>query len=435
MGGIGVSSSSSHNPDRHMMALRQFLSQGRKRIGLLLGAGVPCSVRTNSCGRLDVSGDPLIPDVVKLTDSTLDTLDENEKKTIESLKKELGDSPNIEKILTRTRHLSQVIGSAEVHGLNGKQYESMAKKICDSIGKQVSVHLPTEKNPYSDLVSWIGGIHRKHPVEIFTPNYDLLIEEALERAGVPFFDGFSGSHMPFFDSASIADDKLPARWARVWKIHGSLGWEILKNTGGSDSRVTIVRTGVRQSTGLIYPDHMKYDMITKQPYSALFERLGKFLRTPDSLLLCSGFSFSDAHIGAVLGEAMSANGHTAVWAFQYKSLEEEQAALKLADRCPNMSVFASDGAMISGVRGKWSLQASLSDEWKEVRRTYWRSSEDKKDESFLLGDFADLSHFISLSVSLHARPTFQKTDRGSISDDVGNGIVGEIEAREGEHDA
>ena len=425
-----MTESSTHNPDRHMAALRQFLSQGRKRIGLLLGAGVPCSVRINSDGALDAKGDPLIPSVEKLTESALDALDENEKNAIESFRLELGDSVNIEKILTRTRHLSQVIGAAKVNGLNGREYENMAEKICRGIGNHVSASLPNERNSYNELVSWIGGIHRAHPVEIFTPNYDLLIEEALERAGIPYFDGFSGSHMPFFDSASISDDKLPARWARVWKIHGSLGWEVSKTTSGRNSKVTIVRTGARESTGLIYPDHMKYDLITKLPYSALFERLGSFLRTPDSLLLCSGFSFSDAHIVAVLGEAMSTNGHTAIWAFQYNSLDDEKPAVELANRCPNMSVFASDGAIVSGVRGKWGQATSIPKEWREIRQTYWGSREGEEQKIFLLGNFKDLAHFMALSISLYVKPNFQANEKVSEVDDENSEIVLESNVEE-----
>lgn len=34
-----------HNPDRYMGDLRQILAQGRKRIGLLIGAGAPASIQ------------------------------------------------------------------------------------------------------------------------------------------------------------------------------------------------------------------------------------------------------------------------------------------------------------------------------------------------------------------------------------------------------
>ena len=381
-----------HNPDRYMVDLRQILSQGRKRIGLLIGAGAPVSVKVNNEGKLDDKGNPLIPDVEKLTARVQGELTDDDKAAIGALRPQLGGNPNIEKILTQVRQLSQVIGTEKVHGYNGEEYKVLAGKICASIGKIVAPALPKEPNPYTELVSWIGGTHREHPVEIFTPNYDLLIEEAFERAKLPYFDGFSGAHRPFFDPASISEDALPARWSRLWKIHGSLGWEV--------SGDTIIRTGHREATALIYPDHLKYDQITRQPYSAFFERLRKFLTTPDSLMLCTGFSFFDAHITSVLDEALAANKHTAIIAFQFKSIDESEAAVKIAQRRPNLSVYAQDGAVICGVPGKWRLGESPSNEWENIRGTFWKAGNPGE---FLLGDFARLARFFALTQTIDFR--------------------------------
>lgn len=377
-----------HNPDRFMVDLRQILSQGKKRIGLLLGAGAPVSVKVNAEGKLDASGEPLIPDVARLTTIVLDDLTVEDRAVVAKLLPELGDSPNIEAILTRIRRLSQAIGAAEVYGLNGTGYEELAHRICMKIGAIVASPLPEEPNAFTELVSWIGGIHRDHPIEIFTPNYDLLLEEAFERARLPYFDGFTGSHKPFFDPASISNDSLPARWSRMWKIHGSLGWELKPDA--------IIRTGSREATQLIYPDHLKYEQIARQPYSALFDRLRDFLTTPDTILICSGFSFFDAHISAVLDEALSSNTHAAVLAFQFKSLEEEELAVKLALRRPNLSVYARDGAVIFGVKGKWRPGEPPTEEWKSIRRTFWQSDAGGESQ-FVLGNFARLARFFALA--------------------------------------
>lgn len=383
-----------HNPDRYMVDLRQILSQGRKRIGLLIGAGAPVSVSVNADGKLDDAGEPLIPDVARLTDAVVESLESENRTVIDALLPELGDNPNIETILTRVRRLSQAIGSVKVHGLNGEGYDALAENICNKIGKIVAPNLPEESNSYTELVSWIGGTHREHPIEIFTPNYDLLIEEAFERARLPYFDGFSGAHRPFFDAASISDDSLPARWSRLWKIHGSLGWQIEEDA--------IIRTGSREATKLIYPDRLKYDQITRQPYSSLFERLREFLTTPDSLLLCTGFSFFDAHITSVLDEALSANTHTAILAFQFGPLTRQQSATKLAQRRPNMSVYARDGAVISGVQGKWQPGQPPTEEWENIRRTFWKSGAGPNGE-FLLGDFTKLARFFAQAKAIELR--------------------------------
>ena len=391
-----------HNPDRFMADLRKILSQGSKRIGLLIGAGAPVALKVNEQGELDDNAQPLIPDVERLTQAVVDKLEESDRAVISKLFPELDKYPNIETILTRIRRLSQAIGNAEVYDLNGAGYEAMAERICQKIGCIVARHLPSEQNPYTELVSWIGGTHRDHPIEIFTPNYDLLLEEAFERAQLPYFDGFSGSHKPFFDPTSISDDVLPPRWSRLWKIHGSLGWEI--------SGDTVIRTGSREASMLIYPDHLKYDQITRQPYSALFERLRTFLMTPDSLLLCTGFSFCDAQITAILDEALAANTHTAILAFQFRPLDQERAAVKLALRRPNLSVYGRDRAMIFGVRGTWQPGQPPTDDWETIRRTFWRFGNSNGGGEFLLGDFAALARFFALARATTFRPAVETVE-------------------------
>lgn len=397
-----------HNPDRYMADLRQILSQGRKRIGLLIGAGAPTAICVDENNRIvnDEDGSPLIPDVKGLTDTVVSALGEDDKRVIKTLEEEIDDAVNIEAILTKVRRLAEAIGGSSVHELDSGGYNTLSQRICEKIGESVRVNLPVGDNPYSDIISWIAGTQREHSIEIFTPNYDLLIEEAFGRARVPYFDGFVGSHEPFFDPASVSLDKLPARWTRVWKLHGSLGWTI--------SDKTVIRTGQDKATELIYPDHLKYNQVTRLPYSALFERLSQFLKTPDSLLLCSGFSFSDAHICAVLDEALATNAHTALLAFQYRPLEEEEAAVHLAHSRPNMSVYSPDCAVINGVAGYWQPSHPPNEDWREIRRTFWRgeSSTDQQGE-FLLGDFSKLARFLALIQARQlSSPVFEEDDSG-----------------------
>ena len=373
-----------------MIDLRQVLAQGRKRIGILIGAGAPTAIRVNQDNQIvDHGGDPLVPDVTNLTGAVINALSETDRQVIEKLKPELKEPINIETVLTQVRRLAQAIGSSHVHGLDANAYDSMAQRICDEIGRCVSASLPDLPNPFSEVASWIAGTRRTHSIEVFTPNYDLLIEEAFERARVPYFDGFSGSYRPFFDPASVSSEDLPARWSRLWKLHGSLGWEV--------SGDTVVRTGRREATGLIYPDHLKYDQVSRLPYSALFERLHKFLTTPDTLLMCTGFSFLDSHICAVLDEAMAANAHSAIFAFQFRVLDEEQAVISMAMSRPNLSVYARDGAIINSIEGQWESGQPSNEEWRDIRQTFWKPSSDGQPGEFLLGDFAMLARFLALT--------------------------------------
>jgi len=141
-------SQSVHNPDQYMSWLRTIIAQGRKRIGLLIGAGAPAGMAR------DDGSYPLIPAVVQLTTTVLDTLAPKYGSQTAALKAEL-PKDDIETILSRVRSLSKVIGTAKVHGLDGKGYEIFGEDICAEIGKIVNVKLPTKSSAYSDLVNWI----------------------------------------------------------------------------------------------------------------------------------------------------------------------------------------------------------------------------------------------------------------------------------------
>lgn len=377
-----------HDPDRFMADLRQILSQGRKRIGLMVGAGAPMSIKLDVHGKIADSGSPLVPGVEELTSLVIKALSSStERLAVSEISKALGTTTNIEQILSQIRLLEKALGDYKVHDLDSKGYATLGKNVCDHIGKIAGATLPVERNAYNELVAWISGTLRSHAVEIFTSNYDLLFEEAFEQARAPYFDGFTGGASPFFDPVTVASDDLPPRWSRLWKMHGSIGWAMEGNN--------IVRGRGRSSTNLIFPDHLKYDLTQKQPYTALFERLRQFLLNPDTLLLVVGFSFKDAHISTVIEEALAMNANAAAVAFQYENIENEQVVCRIASDRPNLSVYTADGAVINGVVGKWR-PAQVDKNWEEIRPTFW-GTRAKGPPCFLLGDFIRFARFCALS--------------------------------------
>ncbi|WP_290645676.1 SIR2 family protein [Aquabacterium sp.] len=347
------------------------------------------SIRVDAAGALVTQGGhSLMPGVEALTNRAIEALTGTQKSAADAIREELGAGANIETILTRIRLLQQALGRAQVQGLDSEGYKALGAEVCKKIGEVVGAKLPKERNAYTELVSWVSGTMRAHAVEIFTTNYDLLFEEAFERSRSSYFDGFTGGHAPFFDPVSVASDDLPPRWSRLWKLHGSLGWAL--------EGESVVRGRGRDAAQLVYPDHLKYELTQKQPYSALFERLRQFLLTPDSLLLTTGFSFRDAHICAVLDEALAMNANASVMAFQYMPLASEEPACKLAYDRPNLSVYAADGAVIGGVKGSWRL-GDPPKNWEEIRATFWGLRAPKEPAGFLLGDFAMFTRFCALA--------------------------------------
>ncbi len=374
-----------HNPDQYMSSLRQIIAQGRKRIGLLVGAGAPAGIYSPN------SDTPLIPAVAGLTKMVMNDLHAEYGEVLSSIRKDL-EHDNIETILSRVRSLAGVIGSTKVYGLDGDGYSNLSNAICERIGAIVNKPLHDGPSPYVEFVTWINGTGREHPVEIFTTNYDLLFEQALERTRVPYFDGFSGSNEPFFDPSSVSCNDLPARWTRLWKLHGSLGW-------AANSRGEVVRTGNANATHLIFPEHLKYDQTQKAPYAALFDRLRAFLLTPDTLLIATGFSFADAHISARIDECLSANPSASVFAFQFKPIDQEEHACDIARRRANMSLYSPDKAMINGVIAPWKPGDLPTRDWAAIRATYWGRDGETGENQFQLGRFDKLARFFASSRS------------------------------------
>lgn len=372
-----------HNPDQYMASLRQIIAQGRKRIALLVGAGAPAGIFPPG------SDKPLIPAVAGLTDMVMEELKTEYGNTLDAVRDEI-ESPNIETILSRIRSLAGVIGKTKIHGLDADGHKKLSEAICERIGVIVNKQLHEGPSPYTEFVSWISGTGREHPVEIFTTNYDLLFEQALERAHVPYFDGFSGAHEPFFDPSSVASNDLPARWTRLWKLHGSLGW-------AANVRGEVVRTGQANATHLVFPEHLKYDQTQKAPYSALFDRLRAFLMMPDTLLISTGFSFADAHISARIDECLSANPSASLFAFQFKPLDQEIHARDIAGRRANMSLYSPDKAMINGIAAPWVPGDLPTRDWAAIRATYWGVDEKSGVAQFQLGQFDRLARFFASS--------------------------------------
>lgn len=365
-----------HNPDQYMFGFRQIITNGKKKIGILLGAGAPVSINVGKD-----AWEPLIPNVVGLTKAIKSDLSPEDLKVFEEIESSIEDK-NFEKVLSKIRALADVIGSSKVYGYDSNDFTSLTDNICNSIRKVVDRELPCSPTPYCELVSWINGINRKHGIEVFTTNYDLLLEQALERVKTPYFDGFSGSRNAFFDPSSISRNDLPPRWVRVWKLHGSIGWEI----GPSNE---VIRLPHSQNTSMVYPSHIKYDQTQAAPFSSLFERFKSFLLEPDTLLICSGFSFADAHISSKIIESLIANPSTALFAFQYNKLSDEPYAREIALKCPNASIFCRDGAIINGVEAKWRTGILPAKNWESIREEYYI------DEKFLLGDFKTLTRFLA----------------------------------------
>ena len=345
-----------HSPLQLVKQLRQILSADKLSVGFFLGAGCPCSIRIAMTGSRDA---PLIPGIAGLTESVSESLESDASLAIpfKRLHEVLSDDGiteiNIEVLLSRIRSLHDAAGTDEARGISSDHLFELDRRVCEIISQTVTRELPTVETPYHSL-AWFVGNQRTRPSEIFTTNYDLLTEQALEASHVPFFDGFVGSCRPFFDQHAIEDDRFPERWTHLWKLHGSINWRFNRDSG------TIIRSQ-RTSDGdelLIHPSHLKYDESRRMPYVVMMDRLKAFLRNGKEpvAVFVVGHSFSDEHLNATIMECLRVNSRAACYALQFEDLSQNETVVKLAETQNNLSVIARDGAIIRSRRAKWLLR-------------------------------------------------------------------------------
>ena len=162
-------------------------------------------------------------------------------------------------------------------------------------------------------------------VNIFTLNYDTLIEQAADTAGVVLLDGFVGTQRRVFRPESYEQDLyFPAettegrvhRFDRVlhlYKLHGSITWAAHEPQIDNPY-------GVRSSTFnphenqplLIYPMPTKYGETLGMPYSEMFRRFANSLVRPQSVLIAIGYGFGDEHVNAIIRQALAIPSFTLV---------------------------------------------------------------------------------------------------------------------------
>ena len=260
-----------------------------------------------------------------------------------------GNEPTVEDVLTELRTLASRRGSLVGGGLAKQDLSDLDDAICALIAAEMKKPLPAHRNSYSRFASWIGGVHRDDPVEIFTPNYDLLFEQALEQQPLPHFDGFVGSREPWFDLASIEHDAIPARWTRLWKLHGSINWEKNEEIVNGNKITRVVRVTREAAAGkvMIFPSHLKYDQSRRMPYLAMLDRLRAFFHGKDAprLVVC-GYSFLDDHLNEVLLDGLRGNRNAQCFALMYSDLGAHPRVVEYAERQSNLTVLARNGAVV-----------------------------------------------------------------------------------------
>jgi len=162
-------------------------------------------------------------------------------------------------------------------------------------------------------------------INIFTLNYDTLVEQAADGEGIVLLDGFVGTQRRVFRPESYEQDLyFPAettegrvhRFDRVlhlYKLHGSTTW--IANEPTMDDPYGVQAVPFRSDGALpllIYPAPTKYGATLGMPYSELFRRFAGVLTRPQSVLFVIGYGFGDEHVNAIIRQAFAVPSFTLV---------------------------------------------------------------------------------------------------------------------------
>ena len=161
---------------------------------------------------------------------------------------------------------------------------------------------------YKSFYSKISQRTRKTPVSVFTTNYDLFNEIALDELGFQYNNGFSGTYKRKFNPIRygytyVENMNLSKNvWERVpsffnlVKLHGSISWtrcdgQIWEHDYADISDDDVV---------MIYPTPLKDRTTLMTPYSDLFRVMENRIVQKNSILIVLGYSFSDDHINRII---------------------------------------------------------------------------------------------------------------------------------------
>ena len=154
-------------------------------------------------------------------------------------------------------------------------------------------------------------------LNIFTTNYDLFNEIALEHNSINYSTGFTNNLTSKFNinqfNYRLVDERnrYKDKWqpttkeANLYKLHGSINWIEKENE--------IVQTNeVNDDNVIIYPTILKHKETAQTPYSELFRELSIQLQKPNSTLVTFGYGFGDDHINNIIFQNLANQDFTLI---------------------------------------------------------------------------------------------------------------------------
>lgn len=174
-----------HDPVRFATDLSAKLASRSRHVCVFIGAGI-----AKACG---------LPDLGQLQARVVEDLGADDKA---ALSRQL-EGRNLEQALSRLRRIAALVAGGEtVDGLTAKLAEDLDRSVCQAIVSKLDIEA-ANLDPVQQFAAWVRRGDYRLPIELFTINYDLLLETALENLRVPYFDGFLGTFRARFHTELV----------------------------------------------------------------------------------------------------------------------------------------------------------------------------------------------------------------------------------------
>ncbi|MBE0418033.1 MAG: SIR2 family protein [Coriobacteriia bacterium] len=306
-----------------------------EHLSLVVGSGLTQAVHGLACGSA-------LPGMKPTTFSCFQTeIDEEAQRVAEAA----GRSPgNIEDQIRSASELLRGLEIASLHdaALAGKadalraDLSTVMKEFADSIllGEQsiASANAEAREAAFDYLVSFMMSFASRtgtrDRLQIFTTNYDRVLEAGADLAGLHLLDRFVGSVAPIFRASRLdldmhynppgirGEPRYVEGVAKFTKLHGSVDWvqagQTIRRLGlpfGARNLSAYLEApgfeGADPLSVMIYPNAAKDRETASYPYVELLRDFAATVCRPNSTVVTFGYGFGDEHINRVVEDMLT----------------------------------------------------------------------------------------------------------------------------------
>lgn len=298
-----------------------------EHLSLLLGSGFTTAIATQVGAR---SAD------MALTEFEGEGADKIKKAAEDSAKRSCRGLPNFEDHIRIANELIrgyEILGNKQADQLRQELNKRLTvflnsileteRAVYDAFNKDDEKSLKTRNLLISFLLSFASRATSRERLNLFTTNYDRMIEYGCDFAGLRVVDRFVGTLTPVFRASRLNIDlhynppgiRGEPRYlegvVRLFKLHGSLDWRLEKRQikrygipfGAPSGHPDIPKEPL--GSVMVYPNAAKDMETAEYPYAELFRDFAAATCRPNSVLVTYGYGFGDDHVNRVIRDMLT----------------------------------------------------------------------------------------------------------------------------------